>query len=437
VGIAVSSTPESLWTGGGFLGADRSVEFVDRSRPEAVIKIMNVDTPEQAERVLTEYYGEVHQFWRACDTLYNLSQGDHQYFRKRVREIELVYVTQAGQPYLEVWPDPVEPPPRDVVTIIEEIIFGPDPGKPILIERVRKGFVIRFACYESPINENNFTSYPPSLWFTRSPPISPMQFGPPAEIDANVAAIQAAYAALSPEDAEIYQLSRIIVSPEFLDQNDNPRKGYVTLGRFFQPLSQSWEERPEVEFEGMGLLPIEPDAFGEPPIPPWFPDNYSGPWAPPISADEARDLLISEPATYNFWPNGTSANLYDFFGAGAPPFQGSITDSGGQEQFFDLGVGSRFNADPQGMPDEALTTCGFTFEETLSQDDYGHPLEDNQSGIQESRYWPFAPLTFWRPDGTEIVGPYPLGSDGFIPQDAPFEPMSDVSDDFLYWLGRL
>jgi hypothetical protein len=432
----VSSTPESFWRGGEFLGTSRFNEFVDRSRPEAVIKVMNVNTPEQAERVLTEYRAEVYQFWRACDTLYHLSQGDHQYFRKRVREVDLVYVTQAGQPYLEVWPPPVDPPPRDVVDIIEEIITEPDPGRPILIERVRKGTVTRWACYEAPINETNFSAWPPSLWRTRFPPISPARAGDPADIASEIATIEATYAALSPEDAEIYQLSRIIQA-QWTDQNGNPRAGYVVLARFEQQLAQPWEERPEVEFQEMGLLPVEPNGIGQPPIPPWFPDNYNGPWAPPVGPDEAQAILLTEPLTYNFWPNSTSATLYDYFGAGAPPFQGSIIDANNVEQFFDLGFGSRFNADPQGLPDEPLTTCGIRFTTQLNQDPWGHPLEDNDDGIQESKYWTFAPLTFWRPDGTEIVGPYPVGVDGFIPQEKPFDPMSRVSDDFLYWLGRL
>ena len=435
MGTVVSSTPQSFWRGGGFLGDDRSDEFVDTSRPEAVIKIMNVETSEQAERVVTEYRGEVLQFWRACDALHHLGQGDHRSYRKRVREIEMVYVTQAGQPYVEVWPDPVAS--RSLGQVIEAITSEAEAeGTPILIERVRKGFVIRYACYESPINEDTFVAYPPSLWFTRNPPISPAQAGDPLDMQANVAAIEEAYDNLSPQDAEKYQLSRIIYA-EWVDQNSNPRAGYVTLARVEQSLSQNWEERPPIEFEEMGLLPIEPDAFGEPPIPPWFPDGYGGPWAPPTSAQDAIDKITSEPSTYNFWPNGSSASLHDFFGSGAPLFQGSVIDQFGNEQFFALGFGSRFDADPQGLPDTVLTTCGFRFEEELFQDDWGHPLEDNTLGIQENKYWQFAPLTFWRPDGTEIIGPHPLGIDGQVPQDPPFEPFSDVSPDFLYWLGRL
>jgi hypothetical protein len=416
--------------GGDFIGADRSDLFVDRSRSEAVIKVMNVNTPEEAESVFTEYRVEILQFWRACDALYKMSQGDHQYFRKRVREVELVYVTQSGQPYLEVWPPPIVDE-KPGLRLIEELILTPEEDPPILIERVRRGFVTRYACYETPINEDNFNVYPRSLWFTRSPPISPAQAGDPTQMAANVSAIQSAYAALSPADAEIYELSRIIYA-EFLDQNDNPRAAYVTLARVYQTDSLGWEERPEIEFEEMGLLPVE----GEP-IPPWFPDDYMGPWAPPTSADEAQTELLSEPVVYNFWPNGTTASLHDFFGAGAPPFQGSIVDQFGNTQFFALGFGNRFDADPQGLPNTALTTCGFTFDSTTEQDPWGHPLEDNKTGEQENKYWTFAPLTFWRPDGTEIIGPYPIGSDGVIPQEEPFGEMSKVSDDFLYWLGRL
>jgi hypothetical protein len=431
VGSAVSSTPQSFWRGGEFIGNSRSDEFVDVSRPGAVIKIMNAETPEQAERVLTEYRGEILQFWTACDALHHLSQGDHRSFRKRVREVNLVYVTQAGQPYMEVWPDPVTPPERPALELIEDILSEPDPGKPILIERVRKGFVTRSACYETPINEDTFATYPPSLWFTRSPPISPARAGDPAEMQASVNAIEAAYAALSAADAEKYQLSRIIYA-EWLDQNDNPRAGYVTLARVQQTTSRYWEARPPIEFRDMGLLPIE----GEP-IPAWFPDDYDGPWAPPTNPAEAEATLISEPVSYDFWPGGTSATLHDFFGPGAPLFQGSIIDQFGNEQFFDLGFGNRFNADPQGLPDTALTTCGFTFDSEFEQDDWGHPLADNVAGIQEKRYWQFAPLTFWRPDGTEIVGPHPTGTDGVIQQEPPFDPMSSVSDDFIYWLGRI
>jgi hypothetical protein len=94
-------------------------------------------------------------------------------------------------------------------------------------------------------------------------------------------------------------------------------------------------------------------------------------------------LAFTEPLTYNFWPNGTSATLYDYFGTGAPPFQGSIIDANNVKQFFDLGFGSRFDADPQGLPDEPLTTCGIRFTTQLNQDPWGHPLEDNDDGMSK------------------------------------------------------
>jgi hypothetical protein len=67
----------------------------------------------------------------------------------------------------------------------------------------------------------------------------------------------------------------------------------VTLARVYQTDSLGWEERPEIEFEEMGLLPVEPNGIGQPPIPPWFPDNYNGPWAPPVGPDEAQAILLS------------------------------------------------------------------------------------------------------------------------------------------------
>jgi hypothetical protein len=70
-----------------------------------------------------------------------MSQGDHQYFRKRVREVELVYVTQVRSAVL--WRSGLRPSwthqPRDVVDMIEEMITEPEEGRPILIERVRQG----------------------------------------------------------------------------------------------------------------------------------------------------------------------------------------------------------------------------------------------------------------------------------------------------------
>jgi hypothetical protein len=429
------SNLQSFWTGGDFIGGARSGDFIDRSRPTPVVKIMGVDSFEEAVLVRTEYAVQIAQFWVACNTNHQLGLGDHISYRQRMREVELVYTTQAGQPTIEVWPDPVEVEEEEREK--QEVPLAPSaPEPPILIERVRKGFVTRRACYETPINEDTFNNYPPSLWFTRNPPISPAMAGPPEDVLPNIAIIQAAYAALSPADAEKYQLSRII-SAEWVDQNGNDRAGYVTLCRVYQTDSQPWEERPAVEFEEMGLLPVEPDAFGQPPIPPWFPDNYAGPWAPPTSPEGAEELLTTEPAIYGFWPNGTSATLHDFFGAGAPLFQLSIIDQFGNERFFTLGFGNRLDADPQGLPDEELTTCGFTFESSVDQDDWGHPLEDNEAGIQESKYWTFAPLTFWRPDGTEIVGPYPVGNDGFIPQEPPFGEMSQISADFEFWFSQL
>lgn len=411
------------------MGDDRSGEFVDLSRPAAVVNVMGVETAAQAERVLTEYSGEIDQFWRACNANHHLGVGDHRSYRKRVRDVELVYVTQAGQPYVEVWPDPVEE--EDPRKLFLEILTEPIRLGPILIERPRKGFVIRKACYETPINEDTFNNYPPSLYYSRQPPISPAAAGPRDDILPKITEIEDAYAALSGEDAETYQLSRII-SEEWTDQNGNDMAGYVTLCRVYQTDSQEWEERPAIEFPDMGLLPIEGEE-----IPPWFPADYNGPWAPPRNAQEAISKLTTEPVEYGFWPNSTSANLHDFFGAGAPLFQLSFIDQNGNEQFFTLGFGNRFDADPQGLPNSPLGTCGFTFEEQILQDPWGHPLEDNEAGIQENKYWPFAPGTLWTPFGQEITGPYPVGSDGVVPQEPPFEPMSDIGEDFLYWFNLL
>lgn len=422
----MSSTPKSFWRGGDFIGDARSGEFVDAAHPAAMIKVMNVETPEQATRVVTEYRNEIIQFWVACDAQHYLARGDHRSFRKRVREIELVYVTQAGQPYIEVWPDPVDlEEPELVTTTIFEV--GERPLPPIYVERPRSGLVHREACYETVINEDTFTNYPPSLWFTRDPPISPAGAGDRDDILPRIAAIQAAYAALSPEDAERYQLSRII-SAEWVDEFGNDKAGYVTLCRLYERDSKLWKARPEIEFPAMGLLPVEPDPDDP---------NPDQELAPPQTPEDAQAELENEPIDYFGWPNGTEASLHDFFGPGAPLFQQTIVDQFGQVKVLPLGFGNIFNTDPQGLPDTPLTTCGITYSEEELHDEYGHPYESQQDGSNPNRYWPFAPLTFWRPDGTEIVGPYPLGGDGFVPQEPPFGPMSTVDPDFFEWLSRM
>lgn len=413
--------------GGDFVGDDRSDEFVDLSHPVVQVKVMGVDTPEQAARVRELYEGEIAQFWAACNAQHHLAAGDHRSFRKRVREIGLVYTTQAGQPVIEVWPDPVPDAPTETIRSTEIVVEEPKGPPPIYVERPRAGLVHREACYESVINEDTFTNYPPSLWFTRDPPISPAGAGDPVDILPRIAAIEAAYAALSPEDAERYQLSRIITA-EWVDQNGNDKVGYVTLCRLYERDSKLWRERPAVEFPDMDLLPVEPDPDDP---------NPNQELAPPQSYAEAQAELASEPIIYFGWPNETSATLHDFFGPGAPLFQQSIIDQFGQVRILQVGFGNPFNADPQGLPDVPLTTCGVTYSGEPVHDEYGHPLESQSNDENPNKYWMFAPLTFWRPDGSEIVGPYPLEIDGFIPQNPPFEPLSEVSPDFVYWLSRL
>jgi len=388
---------------------------------------MGVETTEQALRVVSQLDGLISQFWDAANAQHQLGIGDHSFTEQRVEGALLQHVTQAGQPVIVVWPDPVlleEPDPLEPPEIPEV-----EP-RPILIGRPPSGAVTKVICHETPILELMFLAlWPPALWLTRDFPISPVQEGSVEEIDANIEEIETAYANLSGPDAETFQLSRII-REDYVDQFDRERAAYVVLVRAKARVTQLWKERPVVEFPDMNLLPVEPDAFGQPPLPPGFPDDYDGPWALPTSEKEAEQKLDDlEPTFYGF-PNGWPATLHDFFGPNiSVPFEEAIVNSNGELRAILPGFGSRTNTDPGPLPDVELTLCGTTYEYEDIWDVYGHP----QGSDNPNDFWLFAPSTFWRPDGSEIRGIYPKTSDGELIPDELVEP----SPDFIYWLERL